>query len=217
MTPPRVVIADDHPVYRDGLRMMLASTGAVEVLGTAADGLEAVALAAELRPDVVVMDLQMPRLDGVAATQRILERDSGIGVLALTMHDDDESVFAAMLAGARGYLVKGADQTEILRAITAVASGEVIFGPALAGRVTRYFARLATVRPPKEEPFPQLTAREREVLELIAAGLSNRQIAERLVLSPKTVRNNVSNVFAKLQVADRAQAIIQAREAGLGR
>ncbi|MEU8271547.1 response regulator transcription factor [Sphaerisporangium sp. NPDC049002] len=213
---PRVLLADDHPVYRDGLSMMLASTGDVDVVGTAADGEEAVALAAELRPHVVVMDLRMPRLDGVKATQRIVTERPETGVLVLTMHEDDESVFAAMLAGARGYLLKGADQTEILRAITAVASGEVIFGPALAGRVTRYFARLVTAQPPREMPFPQLTAREREVLDLIAAGLSNQRIAERLFLAPKTVRNNVSNVFAKLQVADRAQAIVQAREAGLG-
>ncbi|MEU6726319.1 response regulator transcription factor [Nonomuraea wenchangensis] len=213
---PRVLLADDHPVYRDGLRMMLHSTGEAEVVGTAADGEEAVAEAVRLSPDVVVMDLRMPRLDGVAATERITAGCPGTHVLVLTMHEDDESVFAAMLAGARGYLLKGADQTEILRAITAVASGEVIFGPALAERVTRYFARLATLRPPVEKPFPQLTAREREILDLIATGLSNRLIAERLSLSPKTVRNNVSNVFAKLQVADRAQAIIQARQAGLG-
>ncbi|GIH92042.1 response regulator [Planobispora siamensis] len=214
---PRVLLADDHPVYRDGLRMMLASTGAVDVVATAADGVEAVVLAERLRPDVVVMDLQMPKLGGTEATRRIVASRPGTGVLVLTMHDDDESVFAAMLAGARGYLVKGADQVEILRAITAVAGGEVIFGPALAGRVTAYFARLATLRPAAEEPFPQLTAREREVLDLIAAGLSNRAIAERLVLAPKTVRNNVSNVLAKLQVADRAEAIIRARDAGLGR
>ncbi|GAA3445158.1 response regulator [Planomonospora venezuelensis] len=215
--PPRVLLADDHPVYRDGLRMMLASTGAVDVVATAADGAEAVVLAGRLRPDVVVMDLQMPGLGGIEATRRIVSAHPGTGVLVLTMHDDDESVFAAMLAGARGYLVKGADQGEILRAITAVASGEAIFGPALAGRVTAYFARLATLRPTVEEPFPQLTAREREVLDLIAAGLPNRAIAERLVLSPKTIRNNVSNVLAKLQVADRAEAIIRARDAGLGR
>ncbi|GAA5059380.1 DNA-binding NarL/FixJ family response regulator [Thermocatellispora tengchongensis] len=209
---------DDRPVYRDGLRMLLDSTGQAEVVGTAADGEEAVAEAARLRPQVVVMDLRMPRLDGVRATERIVAGCPGTHVLLLTMHEDDESVFAAMLAGARGYLLKGAGQTEILRAITAVAGGEVIFGPALAERITRYFARLAAAaRPPREEPFPQLTAREREILDLIAAGLSNRLIAERLSLSPKTLRNNVSNVFAKLQVADRAQAIVQARQAGLGR
>ncbi|MEU4580096.1 response regulator [Nonomuraea sp. ATR24] len=217
MSVPRVLLADDHPVYRDGLRMMLDSTGQVEVVGTAADGARAVALAAELRPDVVVLDLQMPGLDGLAAAERILAAAPGTGVLVLSMHEDDDTVLAAMRAGARGYLLKGADQTEILRAITAVAGGEVIFGQALAARVSGFFARLAGGDAPRAQPFPQLTAREREVLELIAAGLSNAQIAARLFLSPKTVRNNVSNVFAKLQVADRAQAIIRARDAGLGR
>ncbi|OHV39367.1 DNA-binding response regulator [Pseudofrankia sp. EUN1h] len=213
----RVLLADDHPVYRDGLRMLLDSTGKVDVVAVAADGKEAVALAHELRPDVVVMDLQMPELDGIEATRQILTALPGTGVLALTMHDGDESVFAAMLAGARGYLLKGANQHEILRAIAAVASGEVIFGPALAARVTAYFTTLATAAQAASEPFGQLTAREREVLRLVAAGLSNGQIAERLFLSPKTVRNNVSNVFSKLQVADRAQAIVRAREAGLAR
>lgn len=213
---PRVLLADDHPIYRDGLRLMLDSTGKVEVVGAAPDGATAVEMAARLRPDVVVMDLQMPRLGGVDATRRILAARPETGVLVLTMHEDDESVFAAMLAGARGYLVKGADQHEILRAVSAVAGGEVIFGPALAGRVADYFARIASA-PPPGEPFPQLTARERDVLELIALGLPNPAIAERLGLSPKTVRNNVSTVFAKLQVADRAEAILRARDAGLGR
>ncbi|GAA1778427.1 response regulator transcription factor [Actinomadura chokoriensis] len=212
---PRVLLADDHPVYRDGLRLMLDSTGEVEVVGTAPDGAAAVETAARLRPDVVVMDLQMPRLGGVEATRRILAARPETGVLVLTMHEDDESVFAAMLAGARGYLLKGADQNEILRAVSAVAAGEVIFGPALAGRVSAYFARIAVARP-ADAPFPQLTARERDVLELIALGLSNPAIAERLGLSPKTVRNNVSNIFAKLQVANRAEAMAEARDAGLG-
>lgn len=217
MSVPRVVLADDHPVYRDGLRMMLDSTGLVEVVGTAADGLQAVALATELRPDVMVLDLQMPGVDGLAATERIVAAVPETGVLVLSMHEDDDTVLAAMRAGARGYLLKGADQTEILRAITAVAGGEVIFGQALATRVSGYFTRMARGDVPQATPFPQLTAREREVLDLIAAGMSNADIAERLYLSPKTVRNNVSNVFAKLQVADRGQAIIQARDAGLGR
>lgn len=212
---PRVLLADDHPVYRGGLQMMLESTGLVEVVGLAADGAEAVALAAELRPAVVVMDLQMPVLDGIEATRRIVAARPETAVLALTMHEDEENVLAAMLAGARGYLVKGADQVQILRAITAVAAGEVIFGPALAARVATFFTQLAVSRP-DPDAFPQLTNREREVLDLIAAGLSNRQIAERLVLAPKTIRNNVSTVFAKLQVADRAEAIVRAREAGLG-
>ncbi|MEV4896493.1 response regulator transcription factor [Nonomuraea sp. NPDC055795] len=217
MSVPRVVLADDHPVYRDGLRMMLDSTGQAEVVGTAADGLGAVELAVRLRPDVVVLDLQMPGMDGIRATERIVAEVPEAGVLVLSMHEDDDTVLAAMVAGARGYLLKGADQGEILRAVTAVAGGEVIFGQALAARVSGFFARLARGEVPGAPPFPHLTAREREVLELIAAGRSNGEIAERLHLSPKTVRNNVSNVFAKLQVADRAQAIVQAREAGLGR
>ncbi|GLZ77659.1 DNA-binding response regulator [Actinorhabdospora filicis] len=211
---PTVLIADDHPVYRDGLRLMLESTGEVEVLGTAADGLDAVIMARELRPDVAVLDISMPTVDGVEAARRILAAEPGTGILMLTMYDDDANVFAAMLAGARGYLVKGADQTQILRAITAVAAGETIFGPALAARVTAYFGRLAAS--PAADPFPELTAREREVLELLAAGLGNAQIGARLGISPKTVRNNVSAVLAKLRVADRAQAVLRARSAGLG-
>jgi DNA-binding NarL/FixJ family response regulator len=162
------------------------------------------------------MDVQMPGLDGIEATRQVTATADPLAVLVLTMHEDEESVFAAMLAGARGYLVKGADQDEILRAIAAVANGEVIFGPALAARVTRHFAELATGRRPGVV-FPELTTREHEVLDLIAAGLSNGEIATRLYLAPKTVRNNVSNVFAKLQVADRAEAIVRARDAGLGR
>lgn len=209
---PRVLLADDHPVYREGLRLLLDSTGAVEVVGTAADGAEAVEMAARLAPDVVVIDLEMPVLDGVEATRQILAAAPGTGVLALTMHDDDADIVAAVRAGARGYLVKGADQSAILRAIDAVAAGEVIFGPAPAARVAGHVAGLVR---PADEPFPQLTPREREVLRLIAAGLSNARIAERLVLAPKTVRNNVSAVFAKLQVTDRTQAAVRAREAGL--
>ena len=213
---PRVLLADDHPIYRDGLRMMLDSTGVVDVVGTAPDGVVAVEMAGRLRPDVVVMDLRMPRLDGVGATRRILAALPATAVLVLTMHEDDESVFASMLAGARGYLLKGAGQQEILRAVSAVAGGEVIFGPALAGRIAEYFARIAGAASTAQVPFPHLTGREREVLELIALGLGNPQIAERLGLSPKTVRNNASTVFAKLQVAGRAEAIVRAREAGLG-
>ncbi|WP_369688428.1 response regulator [Actinomadura macra] len=213
---PRVLLADDHPIYRDGLRMMLDSTGLVEVVGAAPDGVAAVEMAGRLRPDVVVMDLRMPRLDGVGATRRILAALPATAVLVLTMHEDDESVFSSMLAGARGYLLKGAGQEEILRAVSAVAGGEVIFGPALAGRIAEYFARIADAPSAAPVPFPQLTGREREVLELIALGLGNAQIAERLGLSPKTVRNNASTVFAKLQVAGRAEAIARARDAGLG-
>jgi DNA-binding NarL/FixJ family response regulator len=216
--PLRVLVCDDHPVYRDGLSMLLSSLEGLEVVGTAADGVEAVRRAGELQPDVVVMDLQMPGLNGIEATARMTAEHPHVAVLVLTMYDDDESVFAAMRAGARGYLLKGAAQDVIARAITSVAQGEAIFGPAVARRVAAYFSGAAPARsasPP--EAFPQLTAREREVLDLLAAGRTNAQIAAALFLSPKTVRNNVSNVFAKLQVAGRSEAIVRARDAGLGR
>lgn len=212
MEPLRVLLADDHPVFRRGLRMLLdAQPEGAEIVGEASNGAEAVELARELQPDVVVMDLQMPELNGIEATQRIVEESPHIGVLVLTMFEDDDSVFAAMRAGARGYLLKGADQAEIVRAIHAVGSGEAIFGPHIARRVMDFFSGERTA-----VPFPDLTAREREVLELVAQGRSNADITRTLVLSPKTVRNHVSNVFTKLQVADRAQAIVRAREAGLG-
>jgi DNA-binding NarL/FixJ family response regulator len=210
----RVVIADDHPLYRDGLRIVLSSSGVAEVVGEASNGTEAIALAAKLVPDVVVMDLRMPEINGIDATRQIAGHHSETAVLVLTMFEDDDSVFAAMRAGARGYVLKGADKEDIIRAVQAVAGGELIFGPGIADRVMRYFASAREggllVR------FPELTEREREVLELIAGGQGNQVIARRLVLSPKTVRNHVSNIFAKLQVADRAQAIVRAREAGLG-
>jgi DNA-binding NarL/FixJ family response regulator len=212
--PLRVVVVDDHPVFRDGLAMLLGSVPALDVVGTAADGAAAVELAREEQPDVVVMDVQMPVLDGIEATRRITSDSPSVGVVVLTMSEDDNTVFAAVRAGARGYLLKGADQEEVLRAITTVANGGAVFGPALARRITDFFA--AGPSGP-ETVFPQLTAREREVLDLVAAGRSNAQIAAALHLSPKTVRNNVSNVLTKLQVSDRAQAIVRAREAGLGR
>ena len=214
--PVRVLVCDDHPVYRDGLRMLLGSLPGLEVVGVAADGHEAVARAAELQPDVVVMDLQMPGLNGIEATARVTAEHPHVAVLVLTMYDDDDSVFAAMRAGALGYLLKGAAQDVIARAVASVASGEAVFGPAVARKVAAYFSggapATATV-----EAFPQLTPREREVLDLLAAGRTNAQIASTLYLSQKTVRNNVSNIFAKLQVAGRAEAIIAARDAGLGR
>jgi DNA-binding NarL/FixJ family response regulator len=210
----RVVVADDHPIFRDGLAMLLASVDGLDVVGTAADGEEAVAIAVSLLPDIVVMDVQMPRLNGVEATRRLATEAPEVGIVVLTMSEDDGTVFAAVRAGARGYLVKGAEQEEIVRAINTVASGGAVFGATLALRIAEFFA----VGPPTPtEAFPQLTGREREILELLAAGRSNQQIASALFLSPKTVRNNVSNVFAKLQVADRAEAIVRAREAGLGR
>jgi DNA-binding NarL/FixJ family response regulator len=212
--PVRVLLADDHLVVRRGLRALLASVPNVEVVGEASTGNEAVAAAGSLEPDVIVMDLHMPELNGIEATRQIVQAAPGVGVLVLTMFEDDDSVFTAMRAGARGYLLKDADQHEVIRAIQAVASGEAIFSPAIARRLISYFAAIPAVSP--AVAFPELTEREREVLELIAAGHNNAQIAQRLVLSPKTVRNRVSSVFGKLQVADRAQAIVRAREAGLG-
>jgi DNA-binding NarL/FixJ family response regulator len=212
--PLRVVVVDDHPLFRDGLAMLLGSVPGLAVVGTAADGAAAVELAREEQPDVVVMDVQMPVLDGIEATRRITSDSPSTGVVVLTMSEDDSTVFAAVRAGARGYLLKGADQEEVLRAINTVASGSAVFGPALARRITEFFAAGPSG---SETAFPQLTAREREVLGLVAAGRSNAQIAAALHLSPKTVRNNVSNVLTKLQVTDRAQAIVRAREAGLGR
>jgi DNA-binding NarL/FixJ family response regulator len=214
--PIRVLLADDHPVYRDGLAALLASVEGLEVVGTAEDGLAAVALATELQPDVVVMDVQMPGLDGIEATRRLTTASPHIGVVVLTMAEEDATLFSAMQAGARGYLLKGANQAEITRAVTAVARGEAIFGPAIARRIADFFAGAPAAGSAAEQAFPQLTAREREILELVAAGRSNPQIASTLFLSPKTVRNNVSNIFAKLHVADRAEAIVRAREAGLG-
>jgi DNA-binding NarL/FixJ family response regulator len=212
-TPLRVVVADDHPLFRDGLRTLLALEPGVELAGEASTGTEAVAAAEELEPDIVVMDLHMPGMNGIEATRRIVEARPEVGVLVLTMFEDDDSVFAAMRSGARGYLLKGAGQEEIVRAIEAVGRGEAIFGPTIARRVMEFFSQ--TARPP--HPFPELTDREREVLELIAQGRSNPDIAQHFVLSTKTVRNHVSNIFTKLRVADRAQAIVRAREAGLGR
>jgi len=211
----RVLVADDQHLVRSGIATMIRLQPDMALVGEAEDGRVAAELARTLSPDVVLMDVTMPGLNGIDATRAILHTNPGTGVLVLTMFDDDESVFAAMRAGARGYLLKGADKNEIARAALAVASGEAIFGPAVAQRVIDYFS---TARPAGQPPaFPELTEREREILELIAQGHRNPAIAKRLVLSPNTVRNHVSSIFAKLQVADRAQAIIRAREAGLGR
>jgi DNA-binding NarL/FixJ family response regulator len=210
--PIRVLLVDDHPMFRDGLRFALGSVPGIDVVGDADSGISGIAQASQHQPDVVIMDVNMPDLNGIEATRRIVAESPHIGVLVLTMFDEDESVFQAMRAGARGYLLKGADQEDIVRAVQAVARGDAIFGPALAQRLIGYFAtgRRAAV------PFAELTDREREVLELVARGRNNTEIARELFISGKTVRNHVSNVFAKLQVTDRAQAIVRAREAGLG-
>ncbi|CAN5637156.1 response regulator transcription factor [soil metagenome] len=215
MNPIRILVADDHTLFRSGLRALFGSVPDTEVAGEAADGEEAVAKTAELRPDVVLMDIQMPGINGIEATRRIAESIPGVGVVVVTMFKDDDSVFAAMRAGARGYVLKGADQDEILRLIRAVAGGEALFGKEIAERLMTFFS--ATQKADPAVAFPELTAREREVLDLIARGLGNAEISTRLYLSPKTVRNHISNIFTKLQVADRAQAIVRAREAGLGR
>ncbi|MFL6073331.1 MAG: response regulator [Mycobacteriales bacterium] len=211
----RVAVADDHPVVRDGLRLLFTSLAGMELVGEAATGRDAVRVAVTEHPDVLVMDLRMPDLDGVAATAEIGRVAPGVAVLVLTMFEDDESVFAAMRAGARGYLVKGAAQEEISQAIAAVAAGGAVFGPGVARRVLDYFAAPAPAT--AGEPFPELTPRERQVLDLIAAGLPNAAIAGRLGLAGKTVGNHISTIFAKLQVATRAEAIVRARDAGLGR
>jgi DNA-binding NarL/FixJ family response regulator len=213
----RLLIADDHPAFRAGLRLLLESLSdfEVDVVGEAETGEQALEAAIELSPDVIVMDLQMPGLGGIETTRRVVAAAPHVRVLVLTMFEDESSVFAALRAGAHGYVLKGAGQEQLARAIQAVAAGESIFSPAIATRVIESFARPnAAQRPPLV--FPELTQREREVLDLIARGLSNPEITRQLVLSPKTVRNHVSNILAKLQARDRSAAIVRAREAGLG-
>jgi DNA-binding NarL/FixJ family response regulator len=213
--PIRVVIVDDHPMMREGLRALVATLADVEVVGEAGDGAGAQREVQLSRPDVVVMDLHMPGVNGVDATRQILHSVPATKVLVLTMFEDDESVFAAMRAGASGYLIKGSQQDEITRAIRSVAAGQAIFGPSVAQRIIGFFASGRPARP--TGPFPELTAREREVLDLIAAGRPNAAIAAALHISGKTVGNHISAIFAKLQVADRAEAIVRARDAGLGK
>ncbi|WP_328305418.1 response regulator transcription factor [Actinomycetospora sp. NBC_00405] len=210
--PLRVVIADDHPIIRDGLSALLSSVPGLEVVATAATGREAVRAAVTETPDVLVLDVQMPDLDGVAAATEVLRAAPSVAVLMLTMFDDDDTVFAAMRAGAHGYLLKGATQEEIVRGIHAVAAGEAIFGPGIARRVLGLLA--GTDR--SAEPFGELTPRERQVLELLAAGLTTTAVGTRLGLAPKTVTNHASSVFAKLGVSGRAEAVARARRAGLG-
>lgn len=210
----RVLIADDHPTFVKAVSLLLNAEPGVEVLGSASSGREAVRMALQHQPDVILMDLHMPALNGIEATAELHVAAPHIAVLVLTMFDDDESVFAAMRAGARGYILKGAGHGEIARAVNAVANGHVIFGTSIARRVADFFA---TSNRPSAAAFPQLTARETQVLDRLASGDANQSIAEEFGLTPKTVRNHVSSIFNKLQVASRAQAIVLAREAGLGR
>jgi DNA-binding NarL/FixJ family response regulator len=212
--PIRIVIAEDHPLFRKGMRTLLSSAGDLEVIGEAENGPEAVELAHRLQPDVVLMDLQLPGMSGIVASREILAIAPRIRILVVTLFEDDDSVFAALRAGARGYMLKDANEEEMLRAVRAIAAGDAIFSPAIATRLLQFFA-MPRVEAPKL--FPELTDREREVLNLIAQGKANQAIGRQLNLSTKTVANHVSNIFSKLQVADRAEAIIRARNAGLGR
>jgi DNA-binding NarL/FixJ family response regulator len=213
--PIRVVIADDHPMFRYGLTAALAACDEVAIVGEAADGTQLLTLVDQNTPDVVVTDLAMPGLDGAAATTAILSRHPHIAVLVLTMHEDNQALLGALRAGARGYLLKGADRTEIIRAVLAVASGDAVYGAAIARRITDFFT--GAQRDHAAHAFPHLSEREREVLELVAAGCGNHEIARRLTLSEKTVRNHVSSIMLKIRVRDRAAAVAKARDAGLGK
>ena len=216
MTSVRVVVVDDHQIVRDGLVALLGNLDDVEVVGSAADGRDAVHVVAEVEPDVVVMDIQMPQLDGIEATRFITGKHPGVRVVMLTMNEDDETILAALRAGASGYLLKGSGAEEVQTAIRAAAGGGMVFGAALAARVAGYFASVSTGPTAPEEPFPDLSERERTVLHLLAAGRSNDDIAAELYVSNKTVRNTVSSIYAKLHAAGRAEAIVKAREAGYG-
>lgn len=220
----KILIVDDHTLFREGMQAILTAGGGAggdaggstaadyQVVGNAIDGEEAIRQVNALMPDIVLLDIQMPKLNGIDAARAILRAHPHIGIIMLTMLEDDASVFAAIRAGARGYILKGADKAEVLKTIRAVAAGEALFGPAIAQRISRFFAAGAAHT---AQPFPDLTERERDILSLIAQGLNNAAIAERLVISPKTLSNHISNIFAKLQVADRAQAILKAKNAGL--
>jgi DNA-binding NarL/FixJ family response regulator len=215
MDSVRILIADDHAPFRSGLRALFEANPDFEIVGEAETGEQAIEMTIQQQPDVVLMDIKMPGLNGIEATRRILQTSPHVSILMLTMFEDDDSVFAALRAGARGYLLKGALKAEILRAIRSVSSGEAIFGPAIAKRLMHYFANSQPPTTPAPEPFPDLTEREREILGLLVQHYSNPEIAEQLSLSPKTVRNYISSILDKLQVRDRAQAIFRAREAGL--
>lgn len=217
--PIKVLIADDHIFYREGVRALLGNSPEITVVGEANNGDEVIAKAADLNPDVILMDLKMPGINGIEATRRIIQGQPNVGILVITMFDDDDSVFAAMRAGARGYLLKDADKDELVRAIVAVERGGAIFSPAIAQRMIQYFtaspARQSASK--KTDEFTELTERELEILDLIAQGHNNMVIANKLSLSIKTVQNYVSSILTKLQVADRAQVIVRAREAGFGK
>ena len=217
--PIKVLLADDHAFYREGVRALLSTIPEIEVIGEASNGGEAIVRAGELQPDVILMDLKMPGMNGIDATRHIHERHPDMGVLVITMFDDDDSVFAAMRAGARGYLLKDADKEEVMRAIVAVKRGEAIFSPAIARRMMQYFSSSPVSAARRNQPgeFAELTEREMEILHLIARGHNNTVISNKLSLSIKTVQNYVSSILTKLQVADRSQAIVRAREAGLGK
>lgn len=215
MTNIRLMIADDHKLFREGIKALLAVTDDFEIVGEAEDGETAIKQCLELQPDIVLMDINMPGLNGIQSTRQILEKQPQTRIIMLTMLEDDASIFHAMQAGARGYLLKGADPAEVLSVIRAVAEGQALFGSAIATRLMNYFKELSAKPAVSGTPFPELTERELEILRLIAQGLNNQELAQKLVLSPKTVRNHITSIFSKLQVADRAQAIVRAREAGL--
>lgn len=214
----RVQVVDDHALFRDGVTAILGAAPDIEVVGEADNGMRALQQAEALKPDVILMDIQMPDMSGLEATKQILQILPTTGIIMVTMLEDDDSLFAAMRAGARGYVLKGADKAEMLKSVRAVAQGEAIFGPAIAGRLADFFRQVNTVTLEREStrPFPDLTDREHEILELIARGRNNQQIATQLHITMKTVSNHISNVFSKLQVADRAQAIVRAKDAGMG-
>lgn len=215
MTKIKLMIADDHKLFREGIKALLAVTDDIEIIGEAEDGDAALKKSRELEPDVILMDINMPGLNGIRVTEQILEKKPQTRIIMLTMLEDDASIFHAMRAGARGYLLKGADPDEMLSVIRAVAEGQALFGPAIATRLMNYFKELGVKSTAPGTPFPELTERELEILRLISQGLNNQEIAQKLVLSHKTVRNHITSIFSKLQVADRAQAIVRAREAGL--
>ena len=215
----RILVVDDHTLFREGLTALLQSAADIEVVGEASSGAEAIALAAELQPDIILMDIRMDDVNGIEATRRIRQAHPGIRVIMLTMVERDDSLLAALRAGAQSYILKGADKKQVLKTIHAVAEGETLFGPEIAQRLGDFFRGLDVSLMAKAElgPLSELTDREREVLELMARSWNNQQIAAELLISPKTVSNHVSNIFNKLQVTDRVQAIVKAREAGLGK